>query len=962
MESETNVTQETQFVFRRLEEALHLFGRESDPKWFWIFVLAVVLAAGFVYVVWMYKRDSQSVGWPWAAFLAGLRCTVYAILAAVFLLPAIQTWEKMQTRSKVVMTLDVSGSMGNKDDMPTETMPAEKLPSRQDKVIQFLTDEQAGFLSGLCEKNPIYVYRFGSRADEIFRVFDKDNSWSTSEWLAWLKPDPKALAPEGASDEEKAKFQKRQELHQQLVGGTNLGNSLLEVTNRESNNLVQGLIVISDGRSTQYIAQAFDELRARARHAKVPIFTVVVGEHRQPISIRIADLQAPKQARPDDKLPVRVEVDGDGLPNQEKVVYLDVTSPKGDKRTLEKALTFNAGLAGPPHAQAEFSVDPAELGVDTTGAKRPELEEGEWVFRARIPRDKREVFLEKEHVSNQATVQVIKKPLRVLLFAGAASHDFQFIRNLLVREVDQRRAELSICLQLLRDGVVQDVPPERLLKSFPNRLGDDNLAEKADDRYYSLSQYDLIIAFDPDWTQLQPERAAALETWVSRQAGGLILVAGPVNTYQLSRFNNRDKVRPILDLFPVTLQDSVLQGLGVDRPTTQPWRIHFPGATADMEFLNLDEEAKDPMDGWEKFFTGKSKAEAGPDAPTVRGFYSYYPVGGVKDSAITVATFADPRARLRDGAKEQPYLVTMPYGSGKVVYLGSGESWRLRQYREIYHERFWTKLARYAGSGNTTRLSRRGVLVLGREYSSGQVVRFEAQLFGRDMLPLSAATTPKAQLKPPAGVAMPAVELKAKPIQGGEWNGWFQGQFRVTAPGEYRIELPIPEGGETLTEKFIVKESNPELDNTAPDFGQMYQLASEAIEVLPRMDKASQDQLKRALEGTAARLLQRVDEQSKGEAKPMAPAEPEPAAEPKEGAAANKNTLRLFFDLNSAKLIPKCMVTDHKIQRSRGPVKDLWDQGFTLSTEPSIRMATVLLFIATLLSVEWLTRKLLRLA
>ena len=40
---DTSTTQETQFVFRRLEEALQLFGREADAHWFWILVLLVVL-------------------------------------------------------------------------------------------------------------------------------------------------------------------------------------------------------------------------------------------------------------------------------------------------------------------------------------------------------------------------------------------------------------------------------------------------------------------------------------------------------------------------------------------------------------------------------------------------------------------------------------------------------------------------------------------------------------------------------------------------------------------------------------------------------------------------------------------------------------------------------------------------------------------------------------------------------
>lgn len=962
---DTNTTQETEFVFRRLEEALHLFGRDVDPYWFWILVLLLVVGAGFAYVGWMYKRDSQSIGGLWAAFLAILRCSVYAILGIVFLLPAWQTWEKTESHSKVVLAFDVSGSMRNKDDLPTESMPVEKLPTRQDKVIQFLKDEQIGFLKRLQEKNPIYLYRFGGRVDEAFQFLEGDKAWLAADRDAWLKPQPidalpdqladadrarfvKVLTENGVvaaaatlNDQDRAKFLQRQELLQQLVGSTNLGDSLREVFNREANNMVQGLIVFSDGRSTQYSSQAFEELRSRADRAKVPIFTVVVGEHRQPISIRITDLQAPEQARPEDKFPVRVEIDGEGLPNAAMELFLDVTNPKNEKKTLSRAFKFNAGAGGPPHAQVAFELDAAQFGGATTPGKPPELEEGEWKFIARVPKDKREVFLPKEHLSRVARVQVVKKPLRVLLFAGGPTHDYQFVRSMFVREVDQHRAELSVCLQLQRPGVVQDVPPDRLLKRFPDRLeSEDSPTEKAEDRYANLAYYDVIIAFDPDWSKLDSEELTALTHWVSRQAGGLIIVASPVNTTQLTRLNNRERLKPILDLLPVYLRDSVLEG---EHPATEPWRLHFPGANSEMEFLKLDEAGKEPLAGWEPFFTGNPTRPAAGEPPAVRGFYGYYPVKDVKPSATVVATLADPRARIDNGQKEQPYLVTMPFGNGKAVYLGSGESWRLRQYRESYYERFWTKLARYAGSGTLTRQNRRGVIVMGQEFSAGQFVPLEAQLFGRDLRPLPLTATPQVLLQPPHGEPL-KLELKAKPSQGGEWGGWFETRFRVTEPGEYRLNLKISETGETLPRRFLVKESNPELDNTRPDFGQMYQLASEMSVVAPRLDKSVEDELRRALESTAAGLLHRVDERAE------------------ENGKARKEPLRLFFDLSSAKLIPKCMVTDLKVQRSRGAVQDLWDQGFSLWSDPSVRMASLLLLIVTLLSIEWLTRKLLKLA
>ena len=61
-----------------------------------------------------------------------------------------------------------------------------------------------------------------------------------------------------------------------------------------------------------------------------------------------------------------------------------------------------------------------------------------------------------------------------------------------------------------------------------------------------------------------------------------------------------------------------------------------------------------------------------------------------------IATFAGPKeSRINDGKDEQPFIVSMRYGAGKTLYLGSGEFWRLRSYKAGYHERFWINVLRY---------------------------------------------------------------------------------------------------------------------------------------------------------------------------------------------------------------------------------------------------------------------------
>src|SRR5437763_9112753 len=153
-----NTTQQTEFVLRRLSDPFHLFGREVSG-FAWLAVLIPMLVLGVVYVGWMYRRDARGVGWAWAVFLGTLRAAVYLLIAGVFLLPAWQTWEKAEKRSRVLVLLDVSPSVTQvSDDLPDDGAAPVKPSTRLDKVINFLTDKQVNFLARLQEQNPVHVY------------------------------------------------------------------------------------------------------------------------------------------------------------------------------------------------------------------------------------------------------------------------------------------------------------------------------------------------------------------------------------------------------------------------------------------------------------------------------------------------------------------------------------------------------------------------------------------------------------------------------------------------------------------------------------------------------------------------------------------------------------------------------------------------------------------------------------
>jgi hypothetical protein len=275
-------------------------------------------------------------------------------------------------------------------------------------------------------------------------------------------------------------------------------------------------------------------------------------------------------------------------------------------------------------------------------------------------------------------------PLRVLLMAGAASREYQFVKRLLLREAAAKKVVLTVYLQPPPGraekpfAVRPDVPPARALTRFPPRLEEGAEARRQPG---DLGAYDVVVAFDPDWGRLSGTQVAALRKWVKARGGGLVLVAGTINLPQLAKTSARFEL--LQTLLPVDLGD----GRADKRRTDRPWRLRFPEMKTRPSFLKLEAKGKGPLAGWDEFF-GKKGAE--------QGFYSCYPIRAVRAGAVVLATFTDPKARLSRGT-ERPFLVTRVAGLGRVVYLGSGEIWRLGRYRQDYHPRFWLGLLDYAG-------------------------------------------------------------------------------------------------------------------------------------------------------------------------------------------------------------------------------------------------------------------------
>jgi hypothetical protein len=905
------------------------------PGFGWNVVMVPMLAIALFYVGMMYLKDAKSIHPIWAAFLGMLRCAVYGILAVVFLLPGCQTYDQSTTFPKVLVLFDVSGSTETQDDTPQPGQDPAALPTRQDKVIRFLTTNldanknvQVPFMDRVLKNTDVEAYRFGAKLDEKeIKRLKQGGTISVAELNRWLKLDKNdIIIPADTPEDKKAQLrQDAEDLIETLRSGTNIGGSANAMAKLEANSYVQAIIIVSDGKDNVVGDQGLKEFQQRVDNPRrsIPVFTIGVGESRQPASIRIEDLLAPESARPDDKFAVRVPIVSTGLPDEGNLpeeqregvrVTLDATRIVKDEtgKEIGRDQTFQLGpklgkykRAGEQQqAIVEFDIDVQDLKKVKAANDKPgaaSLLEGTWRFVARVPRHPQEAnFTKDEHVSDPVDVLVQKKELRILLFAGGPTNEFKFVKRLFSREKQEKRVELSVLLQTAvgLDHVDLDVDKDHVLSRFPDRRGEPKPGEKQ----YSLSEYDTVICMDPDWAQLSKEQLRNLKEWVDKDGGGIVFVAGPVNTYMLKRPGGLD-LSSLATIFPVVPKDSRLHDIkvegGLGHDSSRPYVLHFKPDAKDFDFLKIDEKGDSPTAGWDTFFWAGGAPELGKTPR--RGIFNYYPIEKLKPGSRVIATFGGPKSSYYQESEnkfsETPFIVSMPFGGGKTVYLGAGEFWRLR-IKDGYHERFWIKLARYVAAGATMQ-KKYGNMYLPRLASVGNI-NIEAKLRDSRQEPLAPDTHPELLVrridKDAADDAKPdRYELKPRQFDdAGEWQGNFSVTAKVREAGKYEFKIPIPGTADSIRQEVIFRKPDPEKDDVRNNFDYLKQVASE---------------LKVLGDTISAEVKKEV------QAKLETPSDP-------------KDSPKLFFTLSTADEITKCLrQVEPKREKIKGPLYDLWDEG-----------------------------------
>jgi len=709
----------------------------------WILPLAaivVLLAAARL----IYRRDAAELSRPLGWFLTALRMVAYALLWLVFLQPQWRTEREVTQNSRALLLVDTSLSMELPAAQSTSAAPP---PSRAERLTRAFS--AADWLTQLRKKHDVILWRFDEAPRPLARwtrsdgesaggpaLDDSSEEGTTGGMLDWSM----ALMPRGLE--------------------TRLGQSLQDMLEEHRAAApVSGLVVFTDGGQNSGIGPAAAvELAAEA---EIPIHVVGLGSDVVPANVRLRDLLAPARVYPGDDFKITAEVQGEGSFRGSVNAELwsrAADSPEGGasagQERLEAAESLTIGERGEV-VRISFELTPEQLGARTYRVQlKPAGGDAN-------PRDN----------ERETDIEVVDRKSRVLLLAGGPTREYRFLRSQLFRD---ELVEVHVLLQTADTGVAQEA--DRLLSSFP-----DSLAE--------LSRYDAILAIDPDWRKLSDQQIEWLEKWVAEQAGGLMLVAGPINTPMWIREAEGSKLQA---LYPVEFERSFALGLDKSRDATQPWTIEFTRDGLDAEFLRLEEGLSASQQAWSAF----------------DGVYDCFPVRGPKPAATVYAHFGDPRAGLGEG--QLPLLVGQFYGGGRVFYMGTGEMWRLRRREPAFFERFYTQLIRHISQGRLLRGSPRGNLMLERQqYALGQTITVRARLLDDQLQPLEVPTVNLEVLTPEGRLETRALE----PNDGRPGN--YSGTLLARAEGVYRLALEIPGAAEErLTERFQVR--MPDLERSDP--------------------------------------------------------------------------------------------------------------------------------------------------
>ncbi len=512
---------------------------------------------------------------------------------------------------------------------------------------------------------------------------------------------------------------------------------------------VLGIVLLTDG---QHNTGEPPTSKARELGERgLPIYPIALGSRRPPPDAAMVSVQAPNAVFKDVEATIEATFKINGLPAQDFRVELNQKGKEGDK-VVDQRIVHHQGKDRTYTESFRMRMDEAGMQILSASVRpvRPDSKE-----------------TSNDNNSRSTTISVTDDKANVLLIDGEARWEYHYLATALKRD----RAMKVECVVFHQPHLNENLTLQEL-----NKIGSPRQQLPAGSN--GLADFDCIILGDVSAEQLPLAERQRLEQYVGERGGTLVILAGkrfmPL-AYPGTEVNG--ETDPLRKLLPIESPHVVAPVEGFSVTRTQ--------AGKETKFLELDAEPAKNAEIWREL---------------PRHFWGI--VGQAKPGATTLASVSDVEAN-RD-AEKSALIVKQNYGFGRVLFVGLDSTWRWR-YRvgDAHHHAFWGAAIRWAASdkplmtGNDYIRFGTPQSIYSRDEEVKVTVRLNEELGPIKPDLLAAARILQAGKSGQAEKAVALVPLSRREAQ----PRVLEGRIRALPPGEYAIELVMPEYADKLLAK-----------------------------------------------------------------------------------------------------------------------------------------------------------------
>jgi uncharacterized membrane protein len=502
-------------------------------------------------------------------------------------------------------------------------------------------------------------------------------------------------------------------------------STALEQASRETAGLpTSGVVLITDGAENRVSASESPEQDQPSRLATavsafrsrgVPIFAVGLGKQTIDGDVELVRATAPRRVLAGSPVTAEVLIRAGG---PQKTVRIDLNEDNHLLRSQEVAVQ----QSGVTVARVTFT--PSSPGIHTYTLTSPP----------------QETDPAPSNNSQQMLLEVSDTKPRILYFEGEPRWEYGKLRESVAEEKNFVLVSVlrSADGKYYRQGIEK---PEELADGFP----------KSEE---PLFKYDAVVLGTIEATFFTFDQLKAIEQFVSRRGGTLLVLGGP-RSFNAGGYGNT----PLADLLPVYLGSaSAAPG------DNQEFKAAPADRGRDHPAARLKENPDENLKAWEHM-----PAITLPEV-----------IGQTKPGATVIL---EARSQKNKG-RVAPLLVEERYGRGRSMALMASDTWRWRmmlEFKDQSFETFWRNLFRYSLEGVRQPVE---VTTDRGTYGHDEIVTVKAEVNDEKYLPIHDAIM-SARITGPDG---DVTEVKLNKAQSGGLEV-YAGTFKAAENGTYHVEV-----------------------------------------------------------------------------------------------------------------------------------------------------------------------------